>query len=65
MFMDIFTVLSMEGKFNFKLYCVSVAAAVPYMLIYSVAYVFFLFVLEKPFRKKIDRIKKKYGDNIA
>lgn len=61
MLMDIWTTISMEGTFNILRYLFYISSSFPFMAIYAVSNVVFLFVLAKPFLEKLNRIKKKYG----
>lgn len=61
MLMDIWTTLSMEGTFNILRYLFYISSSFPFMAIYAVSNVVFLFVLAKPFLEKLNRIKTKYG----
>lgn len=61
MLMDIWTTLSMEGTFNISRYLFYISSSFPFMAIYAVSNVVFLFVLAKPFLEKLNRIKTKYG----
>lgn len=59
--MDVWTVLWYQGKLDMTLYAASVLTSLPHMIVYAVSNVIFLAVLFRPFRKKLDRIKLKYG----
>ena len=59
--MDIWTTVSMEGTFNVSRYLFYISSSCPFMAIYEVSNVVFLFVLAKPFLEKLNRIKTKYG----
>ena len=59
--MDIWTTVSMEGTFNISRYLFYISSSFPFMAIYAVSNVVFLFVLAKPFLEKLNRIKTKYG----
>ena len=61
MLMDIWTTVSMEGTFNISRYLFYISSSFPFMAIYAVSNVVFLFVLAKPFLEKLNRIKTKYG----
>jgi len=61
MLMDIWTTISMEGTFNILRYLFYISSSFPFMAIYAVSNVVFLFVLAKPFLEKLNRIKTKYG----
>jgi len=61
MLMDIWTTLSMEGTFNISRYLFYISSSLPFMAIYALSNVVFLFVLAKPFLEKLNRIKTKYG----
>ncbi len=59
--MDIWTTVSVSGEFLIEKYAACVAAAVPVTIEYAVSNAVFLAVLFKPFEKKLERIKLKYG----
>lgn len=59
--MDIWTMLSMDGAWNWSRYIAFIASGLPFMSVYAVSNVVFLFVLTKPFLQKLDRVKNKYG----
>ena len=61
LFMDILTVLWLDGGFTGKKYLAAITTSLPITATYVVSNVLFLFVLVKPLGKKIDRIKEKYG----
>ena len=58
--MDVWTVLSADGYFNFSRYLAAVAAAAEFTVIYAVSNVIFLLVFAKPIGKMLERIKVKY-----
>ncbi len=59
--MDVWSTVSMEGSFNLVRYISYVGTSLPFMAMYAVSNVVFLFVLAKPFLSKLNRIKTKYG----
>lgn len=59
--MDVWTVLSLDGVFNFKRYLVAISLATPFMITYAVSNVVFLLLMMKPIGEKLERIKTKYG----
>lgn len=59
--MDIWTVLSFEGKFSIARYIVAITAAIPVTVEYAVSNVIFLWILRKPIGEKLERIKVKHG----
>lgn len=59
--MDVWTVLWADGTFNLSRYLASIISAVPFTVIYAVSNVVFLFALEKPIGKILERIRTKYG----
>ncbi len=61
LFMDILTVLWLDGSFNGQKYLAAVVSSFPITGVYVVSNILFLFLLVKPFGKKIERIKVKYG----
>ena len=58
--MDVWTVLSADGYFNFSRYLAAVAAAAEFTVIYAVSNVIFLLLFAKPIGKMLERIKVKY-----
>ena len=54
-FMDIFTVMSFGGGFNFSMYLASLTAALPVTAVYAVSNVIFLSILAVPVGKKLAR----------
>ncbi|MEG0685463.1 MAG: ECF transporter S component [Coprobacillus sp.] len=61
LFMDIWTVLSLDQVFNVSRYLVVIVSAIPFMTIYAVSNVIFLFILTPILLKRFERIKWKYG----
>ncbi len=61
LFMDIWTVLSLDQVFNVYRYLAVVISAIPFMIIYSFSNVIFLLLLTPIFLKRFERIKWKYG----
>lgn len=59
--MDVWTVVWYNGAFNSALYTASLAAALPYTVMYAVSNVIFLNLLARPFGEKLARVKTKYG----
>lgn len=59
--MDVWTVMWYNGEFSWQLYTVSVAAALPHTLLYSISNFVFLWFLARPFGEKLERIRIKYG----
>lgn len=59
--MDVWTTVSMEGTFNIVRYLSYVGTSLPFMAMYALSNVVFLFILAKPFLAKLNRIKTKYG----
>ena len=55
-FMDIFTVISFGGGFNFSMYLASLSAALPITAVYAVSNVIFLALLAAPVGKKLARV---------
>lgn len=60
MFMDIWTVISIDNAFNFSRYGAVLLTSLPIACIYVVSNVVFLLVLTKPMLKQADRLKAKY-----
>lgn len=59
--MDIWTVLSIDGVFHLKRYLAAVTLSFPFMALYAVSNVVFLFLTMKPIGKRLERVKMKYG----
>ena len=59
--MDIYTVLWMEESFNISRYFAVILTSLPVTVIYCISNVTFLILFNKPFYKKIERIKTKYA----
>ena len=59
--MDVWTVLAIDGTWNWARYLAAVATAVPYTALYSISNVVFLLLLNSPLQKTLSRIKLKYG----
>lgn len=59
--MDIWTVISIDGMFNFKRYIAAVSLSIPFMVTYAVSNVIFLLLTIKPIGEKLERVKMKYG----
>lgn len=60
--MDIWTVLSLDGgEFNIDRFLAATATALPIIGIYVVSNIIFLLLLNPLFKKKIERLKTKYG----
>lgn len=61
LFMDIWTVLSIDGNFNVKRYITIVGLSLPFMATYAISNVIFLLLTLKPIGNKLERMKSKYG----
>ena len=60
--MDVWTALSIDGgEFNPARFIAAVGTSLPIIAIYAVSNVIFLLILSPLFKKKIERIKVKYG----
>lgn len=59
--MDIWTVLSIDGTFQWTRYLVALGTAAPFTIIYGISNAAFLVFLRQPIGKRLERIKKKYG----
>lgn len=59
--MDVWTVMAMDGIFNFARYRAAVISSLPFMAVYALSNIIFLLLLEPPIGKKLQRIKVKYG----
>lgn len=62
MFMDIWTALWWENSFSISRYITAVITAVPVTVVYAVSNVIFLLILTEPIGRKLERVKKKYGE---
>lgn len=58
--MDIWTVLSIDGTFNFSRYVGAFVTSVPFIFIYAISNIIFLAVLYRPIGKKLLRMNKKH-----
>lgn len=61
MIMDIWTVLWYGECFDIGMYGAKMLTALPYMIIYAVSNLVFLWFMAKPFGEKLERIRIKYG----
>ena len=61
MLMDVWTVLWYNNGLNWEMYRAALVTAVPYTLSYMASNVVFLLLLGKPFGRKLERVKMKYG----
>lgn len=59
--MDIWTVLWYDSGFHWELYATAIVTALPHTLLYAVSNVLFLWLMAKPFGRKLERIKIKHG----
>ncbi len=59
--MDIWTTLWADGGFNIARYLTSAVTALPITATYAISNVVFLLLLSKPFGRKLNRLKTKYG----
>lgn len=59
--MDIWTVISYDGKFTWSRYIAAAGTAIPYTATYAISNIIFLLLLAKPIGEKLKRIKIKYG----
>lgn len=59
--MDIWTVLWYNGSFQWGLYATALGTALPYTILYAVSNVIFLILFAKPFGRKLERVRIKYG----
>lgn len=59
--MDIWTVLSLIGTFQWSLYLAKLGTALPYTISYMISNVVFLMIGLKPVGEKLERIQKKHG----
>lgn len=59
--MDIWSVLWIDGSFNFARYLAAAGTALPVTAVYAVSNTVFLLFMLKPMGAKLERIKIKYG----
>ena len=59
--MDIWTVLAADGTFNLMRYKVAVLASFRFMITYAFSNMIFLWFMEKPVGRRLERLKTKYG----
>lgn len=59
--MDVWTALWYESNEFWSLYVAAIIDAIPYTIVYAVSNVLFLFLLLKPFGRKLERVKVKYA----
>jgi len=59
--MDVWTTLWADGTFNIARFIASITTAAPFTVVYMVSNVIFLLLLTKPFGRKLQRLKTKYG----
>ncbi|GEK34278.1 ECF transporter S component [Kurthia sibirica] len=59
--MDIWTVMSYDGSFNWTRYFAAAGTALPFTFMYALSNVVFLLLMYKPIGDKLERIKVKYG----
>lgn len=61
MLMDVWTVVWYNNALNGEMYAAALVTAIPYTLSYAVSNVVFLLLLGKPFGRKLERVRIKYG----
>lgn len=61
LFIEIWTVITVESGFSLYRYFTTVKLSLPIMLIYIISDVIFIILLANPIGKKLERIKNKYG----
>lgn len=59
--MDVYSVMAMDNTFIWSKYVTIVIASLPFMVIYALSNVIFLYLMEKRMMKKLERVKLKYG----
>lgn len=60
MLMDVYSVLWIDGNFNFPRYAFYLASSLKFTIMFAVSNVVFLLILADPIGKKLERIKTKY-----
>ncbi len=61
MLMDVWTVLSLDGKFSLARYGAAIITALPTTAVYIISNCVFLLILYNSFKEKLDRINTKFG----
>ncbi len=61
MLMDVWTVVWYNNTLNWAMYTAALVTAIPYTVSYAASNVVFLLLLGKPFGKKLERVKIRYG----
>lgn len=59
--MDVWTVVWYNGMFSFPLYLTAAVTALPHTAAYAAGNCVFLFLMAKPFGRKLRRVKVRYG----
>ncbi len=59
--MDVWTVFSADGTFNFERWAAALVTALPVTISYCVSNAVFLIILRKPLGRKLKRLKTKFG----
>lgn len=59
--MDIWTVISLEGRWNWSRYLLATATAIPHTIGYAISNVIFLMLTVKPIGEKLSRMQVKHG----
>ncbi len=59
--MDVWSVLNMDGTWNWSRYLALLVSGLPFTAVYAASNVLFLLLLTKPFLQKLNRVKFKYG----
>lgn len=59
--MDVWTVLAIDNSFSWSRYSAVLLTSLPFAAIYAASNVVFLLLLYRPIKRKLDRLKEKYG----
>ena len=59
--MDVWTVLWYDGGFRWQLYLSALVAALPHTALYILSNVLFLWLMQNPIGRKLERVRIKYG----
>ena len=59
--MDVWTVLWYDGGFRWQLYLSALVAALPHTALYVLSNVLFLWLMQRPIGRKLERVRIKYG----
>ena len=61
LFMDLWSTIWEGGSFSIERFSVKFIPSLPFMIVYAISNIIFLFLLSKPFEKLFKRIETKFG----